>query len=332
MQQWMLSSILLSILFVLGVPALVAKEMPAERVELWLQSDHMHAKTGELLLYVVEDDIDTLNFALQRLAFPQQEVVRYMLLKKLEQQDVILSPKMAIFVERQKSMISTYQVLERGDGYEFTIPAFDYSAIASRLLKRWQQDQLTLDFVMQAERQDLNLRQWLTEGSDYQNQTREQLLIREFDSLSLEAVEYLTHQLTDEVVISWLPSTEVMVRLAQVSEAAEVYKLVWLMKVDHHSQNELKRLAKVADTFAVQQIMQAASNPNLSEQALKELTRIKPMSQEVKAFLITRMGNNDDVSYIASQLAQQGYSVWLAELVSSNKKVKRSAILSVLNQ
>ena len=332
MQQGMLSSILLSIFFVFWAPALVAKEMPAERVELWLQSDHMHTKTAELLLYVIEDDIDTLNFALQRLAFPQQEVVRYMLLEKLEQQDVILSPKMAIFVERQKSMIPTYQVLERGDGYEFTIPAFDYSAIASRMLKRWQQDQSTLDFVMQVERQELNLHHWLTEGSDYQNQTREKLLIRELDSLSIDAMEYLTRQLTDEVVISWLPSIEVMIRLAQVSNAAKVYKLVWLKKADHHSQNELKRLAKVADVFAVQQIIQAASNPKLREQALKELTRIKPMSPEVKAFLVTQMGNNDDVSYIANQLAQQGYSAWLTELVSSNKKVKRSAILNVLNQ
>jgi len=219
-------ALLLSISLALGMTNAVATEMPPEKVELWLQSDHMHDKVAELLLHVVEDDLDSLNFSLQRLAFPQQEVARYLLLQKLEQQEFILTPKMAIFVEQQKVMVPTYQVLERGDGYEFSIPAFNFPAIASRLLKRWQQDQSTLDFVMQAERKELELRHWLTEGS--------------------------------EVVVSWLPSSEVMVRLAQVSEDPQVYKLVWLMKVDHHSQNELSRLAKVGDTFAQQQIMQVS--------------------------------------------------------------------------
>lgn len=332
MQQGMLSSLLLSLFLVLGIHNAVATEMPPERVELWLQSDHMHDKVADLLVHVVEYDLDTLNFSLQRLAFPQQEVARYLLLEKLEQQDVILTPKMAIFVEQQKAIIPTYQVLERGDGYEFSIPAFNFPAIASRLLKRWQQDQSTLDFVMLAERQALDLRDWLTEGSDYQRQTREKLFIRELDSLSLEAVNYIARQLTEEVVVSWLPSSEVMVRLAQVSEDPQIYKLIWLMKVDHHSQNELSRLAKVGDEFAQQQIMQAVGNPNLREQALMALTQIKPMSQEVKAFLIARMGNSDEVSFVAGQLAKQGYSAWLTELVSSDKHVKRNAILNVLSQ
>lgn len=332
MQQGMLSSLLLSLFLALGSPNAVATEMPPERVELWLQSDHMHHKVAELLLHVVEDDLDALNFSLQRLAFPQQEVARYLLLQKLEQQNMILTPRMAIFVEQQKAMIPTYQVLERGDGYEFSIPAFNFPAIASRLLKRWQQDQSTLDFVMQAERKELELRHWLTEGSDYQQQTREKLFIRELDSLSLEAVEFLTQQLTQEVVVSWLPSSEVMVRLAQVSEDVAIYKLVWLMKADHYTQNELSRLAQVGDTFAQQQIMQAASNPSLREQALTALTSMNPISHEVKAFLIARMNNSEEVSLVADLLARQGHSAWLAELVSSDTHIKRSAILSVLGQ
>ncbi|EGU36837.1 hypothetical protein VII00023_07744 [Vibrio ichthyoenteri ATCC 700023] len=332
MQQGMLSSLLLSIFLALVTPNAVATEMPPERVELWLQSDHMHNKVSELLQHVVEDDLDSLNFSLQRLAFPQQEVARYLLLQKLEQQEMILTPKMAIFVEQQKSMVPTYQILEQGDGYEFSIPAFNFPAIASRLLKRWQQDQSILDFVMQAERQELDLHHWLSEGSDYQRQTREKLLIRELDSLSLEAVNALTRQLTDEVVVSWLPSSEVMVRLAQVSEDPKTYKLVWLMKADHHSQNELSRLAQVGDAFSQQQIMQASNNPNLRQLALQELTRIKPMSEEVKTFLVARMRDSDEASFVADQLAQQGYSAWLSELILSDKKVKRNAIISALSQ
>ncbi|MGF1911211.1 hypothetical protein L4C38_17415 [Vibrio kasasachensis] len=332
MQQGMLSSLLLSLFLALGIPHAMATQMSPERVELWRQSDHMQSKVAELLQYAMEDNIDTLNFSLERLAFPQQEVARYQLLQKLEQQNVILTPKMALFVEQQKAMVPTYQVLERGDGYEFTIPAFNYPAIASRLLKRWKQDQSTLAFVLQAERHELELRTWLTEGSDYQTQTREKLLIRELDSLSLEAVKAITDQFTEEAVVSWLPSAEVMVRLAQVSEDPSVYKLVWLMKANHHSENELLRLGGVADAFAVQQIMQAASNPSLNELAITQLVKIKPMTSSVKNFLIARMGSDDQAPFVVRQLAEQGYSTWLAELASSDARVKRRHIINVISQ
>ncbi|RTZ14242.1 hypothetical protein EJ063_17530 [Vibrio aquaticus] len=331
MQQGMLSSVLLSATLLMGVPAVTATEMPPQRVEQWLQEPQVHDKVAELLQFVVEDDIDGLNFALQRLSLPVQEVSRYLLLKKLEDQNLILTPKMALFVEQQKSMVPTYQVLERGDGYEFSVPAFNYPAIAHRLLKQWQQDQSTLAFVLEAERGELILKEWLS-GSEYQVQAREALLIRELDSLSPEAVKMMSDQLTQEAVTSWLPSSEVMVRLSQVSESAEVYKLLWLMKSDYHSENELVRLATVGDEFAVTQIMQASSNPSLKELAISELTKVRPMSSQVREFLIAKMAISEDARFIAGELARQGYSSWLEELASSNQKVNSRAILSVLSQ
>jgi len=329
MQQGMLSSVLLSAFLILGAPSVSATEMQPERAEQWLQSESMHSKVAELLEYVVEDNIDSLNFSLERLALPQQEVVRFLLLQKLEQQNVILTPKMAMFVEEQRAKVPTYQVLERGDGYEFSVPAFDYPAIASRLLKRWKQDQATLDFVMQAERKELLLKDWL-KGTDYQIQGREKLLVRELDSLSPEALQFLTGQFTKQGVVSWLPSKAVVVRLAQVSEDPEMYHLLWRMKADQHSKRELNRLASVGDEFAAQQLMDAVANPNLKQTALKELTRIKPMSAEVREFLVARMSSSDEVDFIARQLADQGYSSWLRELANTDKSVKRQAILSVV--
>ncbi|WP_162045340.1 hypothetical protein [Vibrio taketomensis] len=331
MQQGMLSSLLLSLFLALGAPQVAATSMTPERVELWRQSDHMQAKVAELLQYVMEDKTDILSFSLERLAFPQQEVARYLLLQKLEQQELILTPKMAIFVEQQKAMVPTYQVIEMGDGYEFTTPAFNYPAIASRLLKRWHQDQSVLEFVMQAERQQLDLQQWLS-GSNYQKQAREQLLLRELDSLSPEAVRYLGQQLTDKVVVSWLPSPQVMVRLAQVSEDPAVYKLLWLMKASFYSEEEIRRLGSVADPFAIEQLMAAAHNPSLSELAITQLVGIKPMTLAVEEFLIAKMGSKDDAPFVARQLLEQGYSTWLTELASSDKRVKRNQILSVLSQ
>lgn len=330
MQQGMLSSVLLSLFLAFGPNQASAIEMAPESAEQWQRNEQVHQKVAELLQYAMEDSVDSLDFSLERLALPQQEVARYLLLKKLEQQNIILTPQMAIFVEEQKRKVPTYQLLERSDGYEFSVPAFNYPAVANRLIKRWKQDQSTLDFVLQAERRELNLKTWLS-GSEYQKKTREALLIRELDSLSPDAITALTDQLTEELVTSWLPSTQVMVRLAQVSENHKVYKLLWLMRTDEAIRGELVRLATVADEFSLQQIMLATHNPSLKEQALRNLTRIKPMSHEVKTFLISRMALKEDASFVARELANQGYASWLEELVVQNKSVKGRAILQVLS-
>lgn len=329
MQQGMLSSLLLSLSLLTLPVAVSAKEMQESVVEQWLQDTQIQTKVSELLEYVVRDEVDSLKFSLDRLAFPQQEVVRFRLLEKLEQQNIILTPRMALFVESQVRLTPTYQMLERGDGYEFSVPAFNYPAIASRLIKRWKQDQSTLDFVLQAERKELNLQQWLT-GTSQQIQTRESLLIRELDSLSPSALKALTTQLTQANVTSWLPSTAVVVRMAQVSQDKAMYDLLWRMRADYNSQQELKRLADTGDAFSLQQLMNATINPSLKPRAIRLLTKSNPLSPEVKQFLIAKMALSEEATLVARQLAQQGHQTWLEELISSNRQVKARQIEQVL--
>ncbi|HCE3511992.1 TPA: hypothetical protein NG630_004286 [Vibrio parahaemolyticus] len=329
MQQGMLSSLLLSLSLLTLPVAVSAKEMQESVVEQWLQDSQIQTKVSELLEYVVRDEVDSLKFSLDRLAFPQQEVVRFRLLEKLEQQNIILTPRMALFVESQVRLTPTYQMLERGDGYEFSVPAFNYPAIASRLIKRWKQDQSTLDFVLQAERKELNLQQWLT-GTSQQIQTRESLLIRELDSLSPSALKALTTQLTQANVTSWLPSTAVVVRMAQVSQDKAMYDLLWRMRADYNSQQELKRLADTGDAFSLQQLMNSTINPSLKPHAIRLLTKSNPLSPEVKQFLIAKMALSEEATLVARQLAQQGHQTWLEELISSNRQVKARQIEQVL--
>ncbi|MGI9950225.1 hypothetical protein [Vibrio hyugaensis] len=325
MQQGMLSSLLLSLSLITLPATLSAKEMQETVVEQWLQDTHIQTKVSELLDYAVRDEVDSLKFALDRLAFPQQEVVRFLLLEKLEQQEIILTPRMAIFVESQISITPTYQVLERGDGYEFSIPAFNFPAVASRLIKRWKQDQSTLEFVLEAERQELNLKDWLT-GTSQQIQAREALLIRELDSLSPDALEAITKQLTHTNVTSWLPSTAVVVRLAQVSQNEAMYDLLWRMRADYNSQTELTRLAEVGDAFSLQQLMSSTVNPTLKPYAIELLTRSNLLTSDVKQFLIAKMALSEEATLVARELAKQGHQSWLEELVSNNRQVKARQI------
>ncbi len=331
MQQGMLSSLLLS-LSLISIPMTVsAKEMQQSVVEQWLQDTQVEDKVSELLEYVIRDEIDSLKFSLERLALPQQEVVRFRLLEKLERQDVILTPRMAIFVETQTHITPTYQVLERGNGYEFTIPAFNFPAVASRLIKRWKQGQNSLDFILKAERKELNLNQWLSGGTSQQTRAREALLIRELDSLSPSALEALTIQFTRIDVTSWLPSTEVVARLAQVSQDTKMYDLLWRMRADYNSHAELDRLAKAGNEFSLQQLMNSTVNPTLKQHAIGLLTKTNPLSPDVKEFLIAKMALSDEATLVARELVQQGHEDWLKELVSGNPLVKARQIEQVLN-
>ncbi|EMK3381195.1 hypothetical protein V8057_004143 [Vibrio vulnificus] len=329
MQHGLLSSLLLSLSLFWMPQIALAKEVPADTVQQWLQDQQVESKVSELLDYALRDKTNELKFSLERLALPQQEVVRYVLLDKLEKNKVILTPRMALFVESQIKRTPAYQVVEKGEGYEFTVPAFNYPAIASRLIKRWKQDQSTLEFILLAEQGKLDLQTWLS-GSTNQIQLRESLLLKELDSLSPEALDRLVNQLVDKPITTWLPSSAVVVRFAQVSERSDVYHLLWRMKADHNSQAELTRLATMGDEEALQQVMAAALNPSLKEQAIQVLASKHPLSQDVKQFLITRMALPDDAVLVAKELSKQGHEGWLQEVLSGGYPVKRHLIAQAL--
>ncbi|EIO4106973.1 TPA: hypothetical protein ACGU4U_004072 [Vibrio vulnificus] len=329
MQHGLLSSLLLSLSLFWMPQIALAKEVPADTVQQWLQDQQVESKVSELLDYALRDKTNELKFSLERLALPQQEVVRYVLLDKLEKNQVILTPRMALFVESQIKRTPAYQVVEKGEGYEFTVPAFNYPAIASRLIKRWKQDQSTLEFILLAEQGKLDLQTWLS-GSANQVQLRESLLLKELDSVSPEALERLVNQLVDKPITTWLPSSAVVVRFAQVSERSDVYHLLWRMKADHNSQAELTRLASMGDEQALQQVMAAALNPSLKEQAIQVLASKHPLSQDVKQFLITRMALPDDAALVAKELSKQGHERWLQEVLSGGYPVKRHLIAQAL--
>ncbi|EOK5706941.1 hypothetical protein ACM6U7_004118 [Vibrio vulnificus] len=329
MQHGLLSSLLLSLSLFWMPQIALAKEVPADTVQQWLQDQQVESKVSELFDYALRDKTNELKFSLERLALPQQEVVRYVLLDKLEKNQVILTPRMALFVESQIKRTPAYQVVEKGEGYEFTVPAFNYPAIASRLIKRWKQDQSTLEFILLAEQGKLDLQTWLS-GSTNQVQLRESLLLKELDSLSPEALERLVSQLVDKPITTWLPSSSVVVRFAQVSERSDVYHLLWRMKADHNSQAELTRLASMGDEQALQQVMAAALNPSLKEQAIQVLASKHPLSQDVKQFLITRMALPDDAALVAKELSKQGHERWLQEVLSGGYPVKRHLIAQAL--
>ncbi len=328
MRQGMLALLLLVIsVTITPVSAAYAQEMQPQTVQRWLHDDQIKTKVDELYKLAVDDKVDSLRFSLERLALPQQEVVRYLLLQNIEHEQLALTSKMAVFIDSQTKISPSYQVVNRGNGYEFSVPAFDYPVIASRLLRHWKQDQNTMNFILAAERGDLQLHKWLSGGSAHAHET---ILLHELPNLSTHALTSLTKQLTDKEVTSWLPATEVVVALAQNSKNKQIYDILWRMKADEYSREELRRLAAVGDNFSIQQLMHASSNPDLKQQAIKLLTKTTPLGPEVKKFLLARMAISEDAKFVAGELVKQGHAGWLREIVATDHAVRTSIIEDVL--
>lgn len=329
MQQGLLASILLSASLLVGHVS--ASEVQPNFVHSLLVDQQLNKKVDELHQYLIDGDIITLNFSLNRLSMPQQEAVRFMLVKQIEQQ-LILDPKGTIWLREQLAIHPTYTIKQAGNGYVVTKLAFDYSSIASRVLNQMSKDQQVLDFILAAEEHKLVLSEWLV-GEPHQVRVRQSIVLAELDSLTPEALNYLVSQITDGSLSVWLPTTEVMVRLAQISQNSDVYKILWKMRTDQYSVAELGRLSNIApDPFAIQQLMSATNNPSLKQSAFASLAQLHPLPQDVQQFLLAKIDHIQDGGAVAMHLANYGHQSWLESLPITRNKVRKQHVRLALSQ
>ncbi|MDD9195364.1 hypothetical protein PVK62_05875 [Aliivibrio sp. S3MY1] len=330
MRQGLLASILLSASLLTSQVS--ASNVQPSLVNSLLVDQQLNKKVDELHQYLIDGDIITLNFSLNRLSMPQQEAVRFMLLQQIEQQQLILNPKGTIWLKEQLTIHPTYTIKEQGNGYVVTKLAFDYSSIASRVLSQMSKDQQVLDFILAAEEHRLVLSEWLV-GEPHEVRVRQSIVLAELDSLTSEALDYLVAQITDDPLSAWLPTTEVMVRLAQLSRNSEVYKILWKMRTDQHSISELERLSHVApDPFATQQLMLATYNPSLKQNAFASLAQLHPLPEDVQQFLLAKIDHIQDGGAVAIHLANYGHASWLESLPTTRNKVRKQHVRLALSQ
>lgn len=329
MQQGLLVSLLLSSTLMMG--SVSATELQPKRVSALLQDEQLNQRVEDLYQSAITNDVDALNFSLNRLSLPQQEAARFLVIQHLEDNNVALTPVLAKWLQQQLDRRPTYQVSEQGDGYVITKVAFNYPAVVQRLLHRWEKDQQVLDFILSSERQELQLSDWLS-GSAHELKVKQEILLNELDSLSPEALQALVEQVTQHVVSAWLPSTEVMVELAKVSQDPQVYKVLWQMRADQYSLSELQRLANLApDLFATEQVIAATQNPSLKVRALGYLAQLHPLPNNVREFLLVKLNHVDDGSIVATQLARSGHASWLQQLLGERDTVRQNNVKAGLS-
>ncbi|MBD1577263.1 hypothetical protein HC723_12570 [Vibrio sp. S11_S32] len=309
-------ALILCCLIGVGSPFANAVSISREESQQWLQQPQLHEIVTNLYALAMSDDAQSLNSQLNTLSMPNQEIARFLLLKKLEQNQVVLGIKTATFVQAQTQHTAIYNIEETGDGYQTTIPAFNASIIATRLMQQRTHTQSNFDFILAAEDNNLPLDQWL-QGSSAQVAQRESLLISAIDSLSPQALSYLVEQIAGAKVVQWLPSSAVMAKMAQASQDPRMYHLLWRMKSNTDAEKEVQRLAKVGDTFSTQQLILATDNPALKSTAMRALVKIKPMPMTLEQFFVAQLNQVEDQDWMQELLVSAGHADWVQQLINS---------------
>lgn len=295
-----------------------ATVMTQEEASSWMVNPQVQVSTEQLYQLALQDKIADLQTALQAIPLPKQEVTRYLLLKRIESDHLALSPSLLVFLQSQQQQQPVYQLIESYEDYSTSYPAFNTALVANRVLSAWQQEQRNIDLIMAVESGELQLKDWL-QGDEFQRQQKEQLFLQEVDRFSEPALQQLVQQIDGSSVVQWLPSTAIVIKLAQRTQDEKLYDVLWKMKANDSSVEEVQRLGQVADSFSLQQVMNATKNPVLKPLAIQQLVKVQPMTPSIQAFLIEKLNQNSDGLMVARALSESEHHDWLVSLVQEGQ-------------
>lgn len=297
-----------------------AVEVSAQERQQLLDDAHVKSAAENISSLVLSGHSDQAQFQLQRIKFPQQEAVRFLTLKAIASKEPTYTSDLAVFLDQQKKVAPTLTYVEKGEGFQFSAPAYAYQIVAQRMLDEWRLNEKVMHFYIGVETEELELRSWLSGDATVVAQ-RERLLIESVHSLSSDGLQFLIDQITGPRITAWLPSSNVMVALASVSKDQDLYALLWKMKADGNINSELDRLGHQDSDFAHHQLMVASDNPSLSQRSLHLLSRYATTSPEVEDFLVGKMRNQQQAKIISDSLNFYGHSNWLQQLVQDNPSI-----------
>lgn len=300
--------------------AVGALELSLEDKQKMLTDTKIQDSAERIAALALADQSDQANFKLQRIKQPHQEVVRYLAVKEIAESSPYYTSDLAVFINSQTKVPPSLRITEQGDGFKFSSLAFGYQAIGQRLLDSWSLNNQVMDFYVNVETKKLNLQTWLSDKPELTRQ-REILLVNNVGKLSNRGLQFLVNQIPQDRVISWLPSSEVMVALAGAAQSAPLYDIVWKLKADSALKRELERLGRDGSDFSVSQLMVASNNPSLEQRSLQLIARYAPTSQAVEDFLVSKMSNQESAQVITTSVTQYGHVSWLEELLKQHPKL-----------
>ncbi|WP_028025758.1 hypothetical protein [Enterovibrio calviensis] len=234
--------------------------------------------------------------------------------------------------EREKFLVTIshqqpkYLVKSQGNGYWVTMPAFNYAGEAKWVLNRWEIKLLEDEASRLLNYDQLSLAKWLSfSSSDYT--LRREALVSLISRLTPEALGKLEALYVGDKNVVWSPDNAVLAALASTTGSDKLYNLLWLRRTDSYSLEVLQKLDVPPVTqHDIDQMIAATVNPVLAQTSLRQISSLHPLPDNVKAFLLKKIGDRRQGEAVVVLLAQKGHRDWLQEMQAQSSGVTRRNI------
>ncbi|WP_240671740.1 hypothetical protein [Enterovibrio baiacu] len=232
-----------------------------------------------------------------------------------------MTPEREKFLVKISHQQPQYLLKSQGDGYWVTIPAFNYAGEARWVLNHWEVKLLQDEVRRLLGYNQLMLSKWLSfTSSDYP--LRRDALVDMIARMTSENVDKLVALYLNDKNIVWIPDNAVLGALARKSGNPALYELLWRRRTDAHSLTELQHLNMPPMTQAkITQMIAASVNPLLRNVATRQLAGLKPLPDEVKAFLLKQISDRQRGKAVALMVAKKGHTPWLEEALETTSGV-----------
>lgn len=268
--------------------------------------------------------IDTL---LETLAVGQREYLQFQLLSGLKRQ-VTPSPALHAWVREQAAKAPQWLVEGEVDGFLVQVPAYDFPAEARLVLSRWQQLAWQDNYRQLLAQDSFDFKQ-LYYSRNPELAQQQQALLTVLDNQPAVVQRREARRLA--ALTLFLPDNQLLLHLIEYTGNPDLYQKLWRQPVDHDSLAALHSIPRFYRGQEASNMLIAASrNQRLMIPALHQLSRLSPLPDEARQYLLAELGKQQYSGLVAGLLLQLDEPRLLAQLADRLTHQERRHTTSVL--
>lgn len=264
---------------------------------------------------------------LETLALGQREYLLYQLLSRLKSADAP-TPELLAWVRSQAAKAPQWLVEGEVDGFLIQLPAYDFAAEARLVLSHWQQLAWQDNYRQLLAQDGFEFKQiYYSRNPELARQ--QQALLAVLDAQPATVLRREAHKLAPLNI--FLPDNRLLLHLIERTGEPALYRKLWRQPVDHDSLAALRTIPRFHDGQEASDLLIAAShNGRLMVPALQQLSRLSPLPDGARQYLLAELGKQQYSGLVAGLLLQLDEPRLLAQLADRLTHQERRHAASVM--
>lgn len=248
---------------------------------------------------------------LETLTVGQREYLLYQLLTGLKRL-ATASPELHAWVRDQAAKAPQWLVEGEVDGFLVQLPAYDFPAEARLVLSRWQQLAWQDNYRQLLAQDGFDFKQ-LYYSRNPELARQQQALLAALDSQPTPILRRESRRLA--VLNLFLPDNQLLLHLIERTGEPALYQKLWRQPVDNdslaalHTINRFYRGKEASDM-----LISASRHDHLMIPALHQLSRLSPLPDTARQYLLAELGKQQYSGLVAGLLLQLDEPRLLAQL------------------